>query len=125
MAKLTFIPQTGSGATPNLTLEDIPEEVREEVEQVYVALKTNTGRMRAEFDTIAEVKTYETLVKAYCALRPAGAIRYRKSPTKDLPKTAIDFRVTDITAGEAATPEIREAVEAVKESAKETATKRK
>lgn len=120
MANLQFIPQENSKSVPaQLSLEEVPEEVRKEVEEVYATLKTNPGRMRVSFGTLAEMNTYESQVKAYCKLRPAGEIRFRRSPTKGLPKTTMDFRITDLlTANEEKTEEIREATEAVKTAAK-------
>ena len=114
MANLQFIPATSVSTVSTLNLDEIPQEIRDDAEQVYQALKTNPGRMRVNFDTIAELKAYETQIKAYCALRPGGKIRFRKSPTRELPKTSMDFRITDVTEGEEATEGIREAVEAVK-----------
>lgn len=121
MANLKFIPnatKTSSNGV-QLKLEDIPEDVRKEVEEVYELLKTNTGRMHAEFSTVAELNTYVAQVTAYCALRPAGAIRFRKSPVRGQKATEMHFRVTDLqTENEKTTEEIRESVDAVKEAAK-------
>ena len=115
MANLTFIPNTSKSGTPALSLEEIPQEVRNDVEEVYTALKTNPGRMRVQFDSLAELNTYIAQVTAYCALRPAGAIRFRKSPSRGLAKTTMDFRITDVqTDAEKTTEEIRENVEEVK-----------
>ena len=118
MANLVFIPTQSGATSTTLSLEDIPQEVRDNAEEVYLALKSNVGRMRVQFETIAELKAYEVQMKVYCKLRPGGEIRFRKSPTKDLPKTAMDFRITDVTAGEAATEEIRDAADEVKTAAK-------
>lgn len=94
-----FVPTaSASNTTAVLTLEDIPQDVRDEVEEIYNALKTNpNGRMRAEFDTKEELAAYTTQVTSYCQVRPGGVIRFRKSPTKGLPETAMDFRITDVT----------------------------
>ena len=120
MANLVFIANTASKGSTGVTLEleDIPQNVREEVEQAYEALKTNPGRFRAEFASLAELTTYVSQVTAYCALRPAGAIRFRKSPTRGLPPTTMDFRITELaTPNEQATEEVRTAVENVKTAA--------
>lgn len=120
MANLTFIPnvQSKTSAGAGLNLEDIPEEVRKDVEEVYAALKTSPGRMRVSFETLADLNLYVTQVTAYCNLRPAGKIRFRKSPTRNLPATTMDFRITDVPADEAVTEGIRESVEAVKTAAR-------
>ena len=120
MANLTFIPNASSkgSAGLSLTMDDIPEDVRNDVEEVYKALKTNPGRMRVSFATLAELNTYIAQVTAYCQLRPEGEIRFRKSPSRGLPATTMDFRITDKqTPAEETTEEIREAVTAVKATA--------
>lgn len=120
MATLVFIPNTTkSAAVSQLTLEDIPQEVRENVEEVYETLKTNPGRIRVEFPSLGELNAYVAQVTAYCALRPGGAIRFRKSPTRKLPATTMDFRITDLqTENEETTAGINDAVENVKSAAK-------
>lgn len=121
MAVLQFIPNNVSKSSNGvqLSIEDIPEDVRKDVEEVYTTLKTNPGRMRAEFATLAELNTYIAQVTAYCALRPAGEIRFRKSPTRGLKPTQMDFRITDkLTPNEQTTEEIQQATEAVKVAAK-------
>jgi hypothetical protein len=121
MATLQFIPNTSQkgGSTLQLSLDDIPQEVRNDIEEAYKVLKTNPGRMRANFPSIAELNAYITQAKAYCELRPDGAIRFRKSPSKGLPPTSMDFRITDVqTENEAEVASINESVEAVKTAAK-------
>lgn len=121
MATLTFIPnavnKNGTGGM-SLGLDDISDEVKKDVEEVYKALKTNPGRVRVQFDSIAELNSYIAQMKAYCEQRPGGAIRFRKSPARDLPATAMDFRITDIPKEELQTQEIRNSVQDVKNSIK-------
>jgi hypothetical protein len=115
-----FIPTSTPGSAPTLPLNAIPQEVKDEVEEIYEALKTNPGRMRVEFDTANELAAYALQISSYCAQRPAGAIRYRKSPTKGLPPTVLDFRITDLkTENEEITETIREATEAANAAAVE------
>ena len=102
----TFVPTGAKGGPVLLTLDQIPDEVKAEVEAIYVGLKANpNGRMRVAFDTADEVKLYELQVKSYCEQRPEGVIRYRRSPSRGLPDNAIDFRISDpwdekpVTAG--------------------------
>jgi hypothetical protein len=121
MANLKFIPNAVSKSSGGvqLSLEDIQADVRQEVEEVYETLKTNPGRMHAEFATLAELNTYIAQVTAYCALRPAGEIRFRKSPARGLKPTEMHFRITEKqTPNEKVTEEIQTATEAVKTSAK-------
>lgn len=120
---IAFVPSVATAWTPaGLTLEDVPVDVREEVEQIYVALKTNAGRMLAAFDTAEELATYEAQVKAYCALRPAGEIRYRRSPVKDGGPLQLAFRIVDLlTEEEKATLKIRNDAAKAKKAAKDAA----
>lgn len=108
---LTFVPTATPNSVASLALEDIPEDVRKEVEEIYATLKTNpNGRIRARFDDKAELNTFVTQVTSYCNLRPAGPIRFRKSPTKGLPDNEMDFRITEVqTENEKITEEVREA----------------
>lgn len=137
---ITFIPSGNSTTGPLLPESMIPIEVRREVEEVYAALKVNIGRMRVEYDTADELKEFKRQVQSYCATRPktvdevraqfaevdwaklemepfdvntittAGPIRFRQSPSKSLPDTAMDFRITDLeTDNEAKTRKVREA----------------
>ena len=120
MANLVFMPNVAPrNAQTVVPLDQIPQDVKDDVEQVYEMLKTYTGRMRAAFDTVEELRQYITFVTSYCEQRPAGQIRFRKSPTKKLPATTMDFRITDmLTKEEEVTEAIRENVEEVKTAAK-------
>lgn len=119
---VSFMPSTTSAKDDRLDLEDIPQEIRNECEEIYAALKSNpNGRMRAEFSTVAELKVYIAQVTAYCVQRPDGPIRFRKSPTRNLPANVMDFRITDIPVErEAETAEIRRLAEEAKAKAKAT-----
>jgi hypothetical protein len=123
MANLKFVPNntSKSAASDLLTLEEIPDEVKSDAEEVYTMLKTNVGRMRVDFDTINELNKYESEIKAYCNLRPAGALYYRRSPARGLPKTSMEFRISDLKPKEdrdATTEAIRNGVDEVKTAAK-------
>lgn len=129
-----FVPHASPSAIPTLALDAIPQDVRDEVEEIYAALKANpNGRMRAEFSTKDEALAYQTQATAYCALRTvavknedtgkveivAAPIRFRKSPTKGLADNVLEFRITDLkTENEEKTEAIRDAVNAVKDAAK-------
>jgi hypothetical protein len=119
MALLTFIPNATSKTTAiTLGLDDVPEDVRKDGEDVYEALKTHAGSFHAKFDTVQELNLYIAQLKAYCENRPNGAIRFRKSPAKGLPANEMKFRITDVeTASERQTREIREAAEAAQANA--------
>lgn len=99
--KVSYIPTAAdNGSGPLLPLSAIPADVIAEVEEVYTALKANpNGRMRAEFDTKAELGAYMTQVSSYCRQRTIDGIdaplRFRKSPTKNLPETTMDYRISD------------------------------
>ncbi len=140
MATLQFIPNavSKSSAAAQLTMADVPQEVRDDVEAAYKALKTNPGRFRVEFPTLAELNTYISQIQAYCSLRVvdkdgnptdsadgvSAPIRFRKSPSRGLKPTQMDFRITEVqTENEKTTEEIRDAADAVKDAAKPAAKK--
>jgi hypothetical protein len=119
MANLTFIPNAVSkSSTGTIALDDISDEVKKDVEEVYEALKTNPGRMRVNFDTVQQLNQYVAQVKEYCRQRPQGAIHFRKSPSRGLPATTMDFRIVDVPVNEEITQDIRTGVDAVKAAAK-------
>ena len=107
-----FVPTQSVVGSSNITVEDIPEDVQKDCEAVYTALKTNpNGRMRVTFEDKAEALRWIAVAQAYCKIRPDGAVRFRRSPTRDLPDNVIDFRITDIPKN--GTEEIREAAAAI------------
>lgn len=110
--KFAFIPTQQAASTSTLTVEEIPEDIRKDVEEIYAALKQNpNGRMRVEFASKTEALQWVQVASTYCKIRPAGAIRFRRSPTRDLPDNVVDFRITDIPKN--GTEEIREAAAAL------------
>lgn len=114
----TFIPLKGNSSPANtLDLDDIPQEVKDGVEEVYAALKSNpSGRMGIAFETPVEAQTFIAQVKSYCELRPAGPLYYRKSPVRGAKPNEVFFRITDVPKDNA-TEGIRQAVETVKAAA--------
>lgn len=108
--KVSYVPTTpDSGSVATIPLAEIPADVIAEVEEIYAALKANpNGRMRAEFDTKAELTAYMTQVSSYCRQRTidgaAAPLRFRKSPTKGLPETTMDYKVGDIPPAKESAP---------------------
>jgi hypothetical protein len=69
--------------------------------------------MRATFGDKAELNLYLAQATAYCSQREAGPIRFRRSPTRNLPDNVMDYRITDVkTPSEETTDGIREAAAA-------------
>lgn len=99
--KVSYVPTAPDrGSVATIPANEIPDDVKVEVEEVYLALKANpNGRMRAEFDTKAEMLQYQTQVASYCRQRTVDGVdaplRFRKSPTKNLPETTMDYRIGD------------------------------
>lgn len=119
MATLSFIPATKSTTSNEMSLEDIPDEIKNDAEEVYALLKTNPGRVSVTFPSAGEAEKYVNLMKAYCRVRPDGEVRFRRSPTRKLPAGTVEFRITDLqTEEEATTADIRQSVDAVKAAAK-------
>lgn len=104
----------------DIDLDQIPEDVKAEMEDAYRNLKENPGgRFRAEFDKPEEIAVFVGQATAYCEQRTvngvAAPIRFRKSPTKkgSLTPTQLDYRVTDLlTDNEKTTEEVRDATAA-------------
>lgn len=95
----TFIPtNSNTAATSWIPLDEIPQEIKDEVEQIYAGLKAGAqGRMRVGFDNKDELALYVLQVRSYAAQREAGELRFRQSPTRknSLPAHHMDFRITD------------------------------
>lgn len=86
------IPDTnGPVLTP---LDAIPDELKAYVEEVYEKQRKTPGRERAEYDNEKELKEEFKLMADYVAQRPAGVLRIRKSPTREMPDNVMDFRIT-------------------------------
>lgn len=89
---LKAIPDTnGPERTP---LNEIPQELIDYLESVYETQRKTPGRERVEYDSEDELKAEFKLMADYLAQRPAGILRIRKSPTRDLPDNQMDFRIT-------------------------------
>lgn len=128
---LAFVPTATPGVSALVALDDIPQDVKDEVEEVYRNLKANpNGRIRAEFDDASELRMYVTHVTSYCEQRQvngeAAPLRFRKSPTKNLPANKMDFRITDPkTENEQITEDIRSASATAGNTAASPASTRK
>lgn len=80
-----------------LPLTEIPQEIRDEAEKIYAFLRTAPpGRMHVAYETKAEVEEYAFLLRSYCAQRPSGPIRFRRSPTRGLADNVMQFRISDL-----------------------------
>jgi hypothetical protein len=92
----TLFDTTGTVRTP---LEDIPKDVKDFVEEVYAKQRKRPSRERVPYDTEAELKAEWKLMVDYCAQRPQGILKVRRSPSKDLPPSTMDIRiVADVEA---------------------------
>lgn len=123
---IKFVPTVAPGTTAILPLDEIPQEIKDEVEDVYKALKDApvSGNFRVQYDTKQELLSWESMVKAYCEQRPGGKVKYRRSPVRGLAPTEIAFRITDINeATEKATKDVKDTKEAAKTSARKARVK--
>lgn len=93
----TFVPDTTGPQM--LSLDQIPQDVKDFVEDVYKKQRNAMGRERVEYDTPEELAVEFKQMTAYCAQRPAGILKIRRSPTRGLPENVMDIRITaDIEA---------------------------
>lgn len=123
----SFVPSASPTAAV-VNVDDIPKDVRDACEEVYATLKANpAGRIAVEFPTKGELAKFISQASAYCTNRPAslgGPIRFRKSPTRGLAETQMEFRIYDIPVErEAETDAIRTASAAAGNTAAKKATR--
>jgi hypothetical protein len=89
--KSTFVPsQTSAGRTP---LDEIPADVKTEVDEAYNRIKNSDGRIRTEFGDEAEANEFMKLAADYAA-QHKPVWRVRRSPTRGLKPNVVDWRVT-------------------------------
>lgn len=123
---LAFVPTVKAAAKGATPIEQIPQELIEQVEQVYKLLQTNEGNFHAEFANKAELAQWEELVKSYCAQRMADGkpapITYRRSPVRGQQDGHVNFRITDLAQkNEADSQAINDAAEKVTRTRKAAA----
>lgn len=122
--QLTFIPsQQSNGGGSLIPMDEIPQDVKVQAEEIFTALQQHSGSMEAHFPTVQELLTYEKQLRSYGEQRMVDGkpapIFYRRSPWKDRPETAIRFRITDTPQKNKATADgINAAVDKVKAAAK-------
>ena len=112
--KLTLLmPQKPQYNPTVIAAEEIPDDVKSDVDDAYGAWKVNPdARIRAEFDTPQEMALFVRQVQSYVA-QHEPVWRYRKCPTKNLTDVQMDFKITDpLTKNETVTAEIRQATTA-------------
>lgn len=93
-----FIPNTAKTSVAVIDLDHIPEEVKQDAEEAYTALKGNpNGRLQLEFDTEAEALEWCAQMRSFCEQREP-ALRFRRSPLRGAAKAPgrVQYRVTDI-----------------------------
>ena len=88
---VSIVDTTGPQRT---ALDEIPNDVKEFVESVYAKQRKTPGRERVTYDTAEELRDDFKLMADYCAQRPAGILKIRKSPTRDLAENVMDIRVS-------------------------------
>lgn len=90
-----------------IPLDEIPQDVKDLCEEIYAKVSKSDGRYRLEYDTKEELATEYRQMASYCAQhKPVWTIR--KSPTRQLPETTMDVRISvDIPAnGAKQVPEV-------------------
>lgn len=74
---------------------EVPQEIRDEIDGLYDHLREHTDQEGfVEFDSADEKAEWVKQVRAYCATREAGALKYRQLPSKTLPETQLRFKLT-------------------------------
>lgn len=88
---VAILDTVGPQRTP---LDDIPEDVKKFVEDVYAKQRKTPGRERVTYADADELKADFKLMADYAAQRTAGILKIRRSPTRDLPDNVMDIRIT-------------------------------
>jgi hypothetical protein len=90
---------TGNVVIP---LDEIPQDIKDLCEDIFKKVSKSDGRVRLAYDTVDELKLEFRQMASYCAQhKPVWTLR--KSPTKNLPDTTMDVRITiDVPANGAA-----------------------
>jgi len=74
---------------------EVPQDVKDEIDEVFAHLRQfpdEEGFVR--FDSTEERKAWEAQVRTYAATREAGALKFRRLPSKHLPETELRFKLT-------------------------------
>jgi hypothetical protein len=82
---------TGPVLTP---LNEIPDDLKQWVEDVYARQQKRPGRERVTYDSKEERDAEFKLIADYVAQRPKGILAVRRSPTKGLSDKQMDVRFT-------------------------------
>jgi hypothetical protein len=77
-----------------IPLDMIPDDVKADVENAWTELSKTNGRMHVTFDSPDEAKTWLRQAASYCGQRPNEILKFRVSPTRNLPENEKDFRIT-------------------------------
>lgn len=75
-----------------VALEDIPDDLKEFVEDVYNRQRKTPGRERVTYDSDKERDAEYKLIRDYIAQRPQGVLKVVRAPSKDLPAHTMDLR---------------------------------
>lgn len=83
-------PLAGTASAP-----EIPQDVKDDVEAIYAHLTANPDQEGfAEFANNAEREQFHKQAMAYCRTRAAGALKFRKLNSKNLPVNQMRFQIT-------------------------------
>lgn len=91
--KSTFVIATTAGDL--IALSDIPQDVKNDVDETYKQIKKNDGRTRVVFDSQEEMDLFSRQATSYAKQTKRV---FRWSPTRGLPNLTKDYRVTDEVA---------------------------
>ena len=83
-------PKPGQGSSV-----EVSQETKDEIDGLYKHLTEHPDQEGfVEFDDAKEVAAWLREVRAYCATREAGALKFRQLPSKHLPDTQVRFKLT-------------------------------
>lgn len=96
MGSFQFVPT--AGGTSLVPWEEIPEDVKTQMEEAAELLLSTSGRIHATFRDEAEKALFSQYATSWGKLRPAGEITFRWSPTKGNQKHEGDFTLKRVVA---------------------------
>lgn len=90
--KMTAVEKPKAGQS---SVVEIRDDIKSDVEEMYAFLAANPNTEgNIVFDTVKELKADLRQIRAYCASREAGALKFRQLNSKHLPDTHVRFQIT-------------------------------
>lgn len=78
-----------------VSASEVPEDVQNDLEESYEYLRTNPGtEITASFEDKKELLLFVRQARTWAETRPAGPLRFRRMPRKNLAENVMVFNIT-------------------------------